>query len=291
MDNPNFTEILQYAMRSQLAYAITQPAWDIAQQVGWRSPTSSQLFIYDVPAVEVNVIIEVDDTVPCQWIAVRGSSNLKNWLLNFDYVEHDITQTDSTGKTWNINLHKGFYQAAHTIYPVILPHLNKDYPTRITGHSLGGAIATILMMFLYKHNYHLQKCITFGQPKVTNEAGAKLCKALPLLRVINEQDIVPSLPPDTLLTHPKGGYRHFAPEIILKKESYMYNPQPLINDTDESFWNHLVNAAIATDVKDLSHNINNHYIENYLLNILNNMSSPDSNLQQLLQINSQSNKT
>lgn len=282
MITPDFSEILAYALRSQLAYAMTEPGWDIAQQVGWCQPTSRQLSIHNVPASEVNVIVEIDATIPYQWITVRGSTNLKNWLLNCDYIQHSLTRTNAAGETVSITLHKGFYQAAHTIYPIILPHLNPAYPTRITGHSLGGAIAAILMMFLYEHNYKLEKGITFGQPKVTNKSGAILCDILPLLRIINEDDIVPSLPPDTLVGEVKGGYQHFAPQIIIKPGSYVYHAQPIDHQAADSFWTHLLKAT-NSNIGELSDNIKDHYIQNYLLNILSNLSTPDPALKELFQ--------
>ena len=82
----------------------------------------------------------------------------------------------------NIDLHTGFYIAADDVYQTILPTLNRGYKNRITGHSLGGAIAVILMMFLKEDGYQLEKCITFGQPKVTDKKGAQMCQDLPLIR-------------------------------------------------------------------------------------------------------------
>jgi hypothetical protein len=41
------------------------------------------------------------------------------------------------------------------------------------------------MMFLIEDGYQVEKCITFGQPKVTDQKGAEMCQHLPLLRIIN----------------------------------------------------------------------------------------------------------
>ena len=101
-------------------------------------------------------------------------------------------------------------------------HLQPNYQTRITGHSLGGAVAVILMMFLKEEGYLIEKCITFGQPKVTNRQGVQQCQHLPLLRVINREDTVPLVPPCTALNLLRGGYAHFGPEVQLEPDSYIY---------------------------------------------------------------------
>ena len=72
-----------------------------------------------------------------------------------------------------IRLHQGFAQAAESLYLAIRPHLNKNYKITTTGHSLGGAVALILAMYLDKDHYLLDKVVTFGQPKVTNVTGAQ----------------------------------------------------------------------------------------------------------------------
>jgi predicted lipase len=85
----------------------------------------------------------------------------------------------------------------------------------ITGHSLGGAIAVILMTHLQADEYTIGSVITFGQPKVTNEAGVQHIDDSPVLRIIHHDDLVPLVPPLSLLSAIHGTYRHMGPEIIL----------------------------------------------------------------------------
>ncbi len=285
MEKPDFQNILLYALRSQLAYSVSELGWHITKVLQWQTPNLSlNLHIRDLPDTEINAIVEVDDQNKSQWIAIRGSSNLKNWVLDFDYIEHRFKFENTKDNPLIANFHTGFYHGAMSIYKAILPDLNKNYATHITGHSLGGAIAAILMIFL-AHDYPITQCVTFGQPKITNKIGAKEFEGLPLLRVINQQDIVPSLPPSTLVNTVEGGYEHFSPEIILHFGTYEYLLKPRELSTEDSFWLHLLETTFKSDVKSLNTNIDDHFLSNYILNLLSNIENPDLDLQKILKTN------
>jgi triacylglycerol lipase len=283
MSQIDFKEILEYGLRSQLAYTINQLGWCITEQLRLRTPNTNRLFIQEVRNSEINVIVELDDATKTQWIAVRGSSNLKNWVLNFRYLQRSFDKNFSDRKI-TIDLHTGFYLAADEVYQAILPYLKKNYKTRLTGHSLGGAIAVILMMLLQEDGYQLEKCITFGQPKVTDKKGAQTCKNLPLLRVINDDDIIPLLPPGTLLTRLQGGYHHFGERIAFDPEKDHLNledRQHLDNYT-YGFWVSLLQAIAKRDLQDSTDNIKDHNLSLYLLNVINNIESKELVLTNLL---------
>jgi triacylglycerol lipase len=282
----DFNEILNYGLRSQLAYTINQLGWDLTAQLGWRTPTTYRTIIHEAPKSEVNVIVEVDDVKQIQWIAVRGSSNLRNWKLNFNYLQRTFSR-NVLDREDAIDLHTGFYLAAEDVYQSILPHLNKNYQTRLTGHSLGGAIAVILMMFLFEDGYQVEKCITFGQPKVTDFQGAEMCQNLPLLRIINDRDVVPLLPPGTVLTRLQGGYHHFGERIVLQDgQSYNYTQtieaQDRQDQVTDSFWMSLLQAIAQQEIEESTENIKDHNLNLYLLNIISNIESREPALESLL---------
>jgi triacylglycerol lipase len=286
MTKIDFNEILNYGLRSQLAYTISQLGWDLTAQLGWRTPTTYRTIIHESLKSEVNVIVEVDDVKQIQWIAVRGSSNLRNWMLNFDYLQRSFSR-NVLDREDAIDLHTGFHSAAEDVYQTILSHLNKNYQTRLTGHSLGGAIAVILMMFLIEDGYQVEKCITFGQPKVTDQKGAEICQNLPLLRIINDRDIVPLLPPGTVLTELQGGYHHFGARVVLQDEAgYSYTQTIEAQDRQDrashSFWISLLQAIAQQDIKDSTENIKDHNLNLYLLNIISNIESREPALESLL---------
>lgn len=273
----DFQEILQYALRSQLSYAIAKPGWSITEKLGWRSSSPYRVYIEEVPEVNVNVIVELDGSQQLQWIAVRGTDNLRNWLEDLDYVEQHFSHKFAE-QPLSINLHRGFYEASTAVWKVIQPHLNQSYKTRITGHSLGGAIAAILMMFVKDAGYSLEKCITFGQPKITNRDGAKKAAHLPLLRVINQEDVVPTVPPNSLLNLKRGGYVHFGPEVQLEPNSYVFHAEHNERSLTEGFWWRLLNE----DIKNILGDCKEHYMQNYLHNLTSNLELSEQKEQYLL---------
>jgi len=144
-----------------------------------------------------------------QTIAVRGTANLQNAMVDIDLA----LQPDAK---LNIILHQGFASAARAIYQDIQTYLDPTLPVQTTGHSLGGAIAVILSMYLTQDDYQVTQVVTFGQPKVTNVTGAKQFSALPLTRLVTAKDIVPLVPPlSPLQIKDMDIYWHMGEEIIL----------------------------------------------------------------------------
>jgi triacylglycerol lipase len=147
-----------------------------------------------------------------QQLAFRGTSNLENVLVDLDVQ----LQLD---KHLGIQLHQGFSMAAKVAYDNALPYLDKSQPIQTTGHSLGGAIAVIVGMYLQRDGFQLKHVITFGQPKVTNVHGARVFKNLPLTRVVTPNDIVPLVPPlNPLQLKNLEIYWHNGVEVILVAE-------------------------------------------------------------------------
>lgn len=144
-----------------------------------------------------------------QYLSFRGTSNLENALVDLDLA----LVLDSH---LNIQVHQGFAGAAKAAYNDLKPLLNKDKPIRTTGHSLGGAIAVLMAMYLERDGYQVEQVITFGQPKVTNVSGANAFADLPLIRVVTPKDIVPLVPPlSPLQLQNLDIYWHMGREVIL----------------------------------------------------------------------------
>ncbi len=198
--NFDFKEILPYVERAAATYQTNE---DIYNKFG------KDVFIYTLRKLKVKVFVQTDLEKKLQWIAVRGTDNLKN-------VKEDVEYSKIKDPIVGVYFHRGFQKAAMQTYQVIEPKLKKNFSIRITGHSLGGAIAVIIEAYLHFQGYRVEKTITFGQPKVTDRKGMEKLGFLPLLRVINHKDPVPLVPPITLLGAIHGIYRHFGPELILR---------------------------------------------------------------------------
>jgi hypothetical protein len=133
------------------------------------------------------------------------------------------------------------------VYTFAKPLLKPDYETRVTGHSLGGAAAVIVLMLLKEDGFVLGPAITFGQPKVTNWQGAKQYQNLPLLRFVDAKDPVPSMPPlEIFAVLDEGPYVHIGPEVVLEEgPKYQYfsaHAAQLGSVLD--FWNNIKNLSI-----------------------------------------------
>lgn len=244
----DFAQALEYAQRATLAYeqdAIVQQQSGTGMRVSISAPLSSGIKAY----------VERDDARRVQWIVVRGTSNLINIQLDADYNK----VVDSR---LQIPLHKGFADAALQVYQFAKPLLKSDYETRITGHSLGGAAAVIVLMLLKEDGFKLGPAITFGQPMVTNRDGARKYRALPLLRFVNDKDPVPWLPPlEVFAVLDEGPFQHFGPEVVLEDgPNYRYFPDHQVQRLSVlSFWNNLKNLSIQ-DVPE-------HFMSTYLARI------------------------
>ncbi|MFO1090458.1 MAG: lipase family protein [Hyphomicrobiales bacterium] len=166
----------------------------------------SKVFVNTPGNTDVQYFIGYNDKKKVQLIAVRGTDNDANWELDKD------TRGVTDPKT-GIMLHAGFKRAADAIYADVKPRLKKGYTTYLTGHSLGGAVAAILGIYLTADKWPVAGIITFGQPKFTNLAGVQAYANLPLIRVINQSDMVPLLPDEAA----QGGseFAHLGAVVIV----------------------------------------------------------------------------
>jgi hypothetical protein len=201
-----FAKIQPYAGMANATYLPQQEAQRIIEAQGYRLTQYSS-----VPGVEVNYLVATNDTLKHHVIAVRGTANVENAIV-------DISLQLLPDAHAKVALHQGFAQAAEGVYKSILPVLSKDYKISTTGHSLGGAIAVILAMYLNIDQYTLGPIITFGQPKVTNVGGALAFRHLDVMRVVTARDVVPLVPPlDAMDLSKIDIYWHLGKEIVLLK--------------------------------------------------------------------------
>lgn len=93
------------------------------------------------------------------------------------------------------NIHRGFKEAFRVVQKEIQDFIDeklKDKPLMITGHSLGGALATIATKKLKYEK--IAACYTFGSPRVGDEEWMLGIKP-PVYRIVNSADPVTMLPP------------------------------------------------------------------------------------------------
>jgi hypothetical protein len=205
----NFGEIYTYAERSSVAYA-DGPSIKrrYPQIVRMTTPGDSQ----------VRYFLEQDDKRHIQIITIRGTNNNQNISEDLDYTVRDDRQAA-------IPVHTGFDRAARLVYQDVKPYLKPGYKTYVTGHSLGGAVAAVVAIYLIEDGVTVERVVTFGQPRFTTTEGAKRLQFLPLTRVVDENDIVPLVPPSNLSDPRFGAFDHVGEEVILLEgPDFVYLP-------------------------------------------------------------------
>lgn len=127
-------------------------------------------------------------------ISVRGTelNKKKDWLQNIKADEVDFS--DGKGQ-----VHKGFYECFQFVKREIDKLLKKHSGKEIiiTGHSLGGAIATLTAAYIRKNITEKVMLYTFGSPRVGNRTFAEyFSKTKPLIhfRCVNDRDLVTNVP-------------------------------------------------------------------------------------------------
>ena len=237
----NFKDIDWYASRAELAYQSEEKIRNALPDVQIVKTTEQN----------VQYFLEIDKENGRQIIVIRGTDNYKNAWEDSEYVQSKNTKL-------GIWVHSGFDKDTHEIYTELLPSLDANLETVVTGHSLGAAISTLLMMYLHEDGFTLGRSINFGQPKVTNKKGVKKYAFLPLVRVVNEDDVVPLVPPLDLIDLIHGGYEHLGEKIILLREQFFVYLEEDIAEKMSwgGFWKNIGSESVKA-----------HFIAHYRANI------------------------
>lgn len=207
-ENNLFAALKRYAQLADASYADEAEMRRVSTTQGYSLSKYGH-----IPGLELTYALLTNETRKRQIISVRGTANIENALV-------DLSIKLVPDKHTGISLHQGFAQSATSIYQSIRPSLKKGYRISTTGHSLGGATALILAMYLDKDQYQLDRVITFGQPKVTNITGSRQYQHLNVTRVVTPRDLVPLVPPlDPMDLTNLDIYWHLGKEVILLSDS------------------------------------------------------------------------
>jgi len=167
-------------------------------------------------------------------VVFRGTQQKMDWWTNLNARTEDVPSRKAGSDVVVGRLHAGFNRAylsvEHQIHELLKD--DEDLPLYITGHSLGGALATIATWYLSGEK--LSACYTFGAPRV-GDSKLRDRYRTPIYRIVNGADPVPFVPPSemtvTLIRNairavsivlPLGGYLERISGLLVNVQGYRH---------------------------------------------------------------------
>ena len=185
-------------------------------------------------------------------MAFRGTNELADWLDNINAF--------STKELFG-EFHRGFWNSVEDVWQLIndkFRHLQKqkERPLFITGHSLGGAMATIAAAKFVHEDKPFTSVYTFGQPRTLTRETARVfnteCKSR-FFRFHNNNDIVTRAPARMM------GYSHIGSYLYISEEKEIHQ--------EAGFWFRFVDyfdGALSALKEDGIDAVEDHDMKKYL---------------------------
>jgi triacylglycerol lipase len=157
-------------------------------------------------------------------LAFRGTEGkLEDLITDFKAWKHDLESFGS--------IHRGFYDAFYSIWPKakekILKLRTNNQSIWVTGHSLGGALASIAAGAIYLQKElagGLLGVYTFGQPRVGDfDFAEKYDSGLKnnTYRIVHNNDVVTRVPPQNMGYSHTGSLKYFDADGMLHSDDQL----------------------------------------------------------------------
>ncbi|KAK8635351.1 hypothetical protein V6N13_004092 [Hibiscus sabdariffa] len=182
-------------------------------------------------------------------VAWRGTSSTSEWINDLKFMkQRSALDLFPTAKQHGATVHRGFYdlytgtrpdsthsktsareQVKDAVRELVKRYKDEEISITVTGFSLGAALATLTAMDIVANGYNkstagrnsdksfMVTAITFGGPRVGNTGLKRVFDALGdplhLLRIKNNRDPVPTLPPS---------YTEFGTELMVDTYNSKY---------------------------------------------------------------------
>ncbi|KAM3144303.1 hypothetical protein pb186bvf_003467 [Paramecium bursaria] len=169
-------------------------------------------------------------------VSFRSTQNLNNFINDLKFMK---SQYPCDG----CFVHKGFLETYVDMQSRLLDKIqiiqdqNPSLKLTLTGHSLGGALATLTAIDLELLNIKVDTFYIFGSPRVGNKQFAQffqqVVRTKQKVRITHHEDIVPHLPPLNL------DYQHAIKEIWFSQDFKQYKEcqGEEDNQCSNSVWN------------------------------------------------------
>ncbi|MDE0349430.1 MAG: lipase family protein [Gammaproteobacteria bacterium] len=191
----NARDAYSFALACQLAYREEKQVQDTAGLWGFGS-----VHFFDIKrggGIDTQGYIAAD--AERILVAFRGTAGLPDWLTNIQIAKDPGPEG---------HVHEGFQDAffVSTLrIGSLLGGMKGDRDIWVTGHSLGGALATLLVATLIENGIDVKGLYTYGAPRVGDGEFAKWLNGKLRYRcnyrVVNEGDVVPHLPSEQRFSH------------------------------------------------------------------------------------------
>lgn len=154
-------------------------------------------------------------------MAFRGTDEITDWLDNLNVFPEKVLFGD---------FHRGFWNSVEDVWNGLFHRYkeligNKKRPLFMTGHSLGGAMATVAAARLIHQDLPFTSVYTFGQPRTMTRDASRIfnmeCKAR-FFRFHNNNDLVTRVPARLM------GYSHVGTYLYISEERQLHG--------DPGFW-------------------------------------------------------
>ncbi|RDE19577.1 lipase family protein [Motiliproteus coralliicola] len=185
-------------------------------------------------------------------MAFRGTNELKDWLDNINAF--------ATQQLFG-EFHRGFWNSVEDVWKPLNDKFRdlqqqRRRPLFLTGHSLGGAMATVAAARMVHEDKPFTSVYTFGQPRVLTRSTARTfnneCKSR-YFRFHNNNDIVTRAPARLM------GYSHIGSYLYISAEKEIH--------PEVGFWFKFVDyfdGALSALLEDGIDAVEDHNMDRYL---------------------------
>jgi len=198
-------------------------------------------------------------------LAFKGTTSIEDWLTN-------VKIRKVTGSLGGTKVHSGFKSALDCVWARVESTVSefqngKSHSLWITGHSLGGALATLATARFLDSGRAVKALYTLGQPRVGDEAFSDVFNVSfsSVYRLVNNEDIVTRIP--------FLGYKHVGQEIYFDNKGILQK--------DPSWFQKYSDHVLSVEIRSLEkfrslrhqypNSIEDHATNGYIRNIRKNL--------------------